>query len=197
MVVAATHFGTGFPEAVAKICRGVTVDLLPVTVDSAALSKVIGKKAGFSDIAVFADGSLVAHVPHDNVEAGQALSALLMMLIDQKAAQKRARDAEASHLALVQAAIEQGAAWVNAQGQKKKKTTAKPPANRDPHAVLGVKPGASLQDLKKARDRLLTIAHSDRVENLHPALRERATELTREILEAYSELVKGKKPKAA
>lgn len=196
MVVAVTPLGSGFPGAVAQICREVKVDLLPVTIDAAALSEVIGKKTEFSEVAVFADGSLVAHVPRSNFDAGQALSALLMLLIDQKAAAKKASDAEASYLALVRAAIEQGAVWVNAQNQKKKPAS-KPQATRDPYVVLEVKRGVSPRDLKKARDRLLTIAHSDRVDNLHPALKERATELTREILAAYDELVKAKKPKAA
>ena len=59
---------------------------------------------------------------------------------------------------------------------------------RDPYAVLGVKPGVSTSELKKARDELLAIAHSDRVEQLHPALKEHGTELTREILDAYKAL---------
>jgi DnaJ-domain-containing protein 1 len=196
LVVAATHLGSGFPKAVAELCRSITVDILWVTVDATSLSNIVGQDVSFNDVAVFADGALVAYVPQTGLDPGQAIASLLMMFIDQKAAQNKARDDEATHLALVRAAIEQGAAWVNAKDQKKKPVS-KSASRRDPHVVLGVRPGASQQELKRARDHLLTIAHSDRVDNLHPALRELATQLTCEILEAYKSLSKPPRPQVA
>lgn len=178
---------SGFPKLVADACARIRADILFVTVEAAALSK-LATNVSQDDVAVFAGGSLVAHIPRRAQAAGEALASLLLMLINEGASARKMRDEEAAFAASVRGTVERAAAWATPKNEVERPAT----VTRDPHVVLGVKPGVSRKELKKARDRMLSIAHSDRVENLHPALRERATELTREIIAAYDALAKGK-----
>lgn len=62
------------------------------------------------------------------------------------------------------------------------------PLGKDPYAVLGLVPGASLGDAKKAWRALIVQYHPDKVAHLAPEFRSLAETRTREIMEAWGRL---------
>lgn len=66
-----------------------------------------------------------------------------------------------------------------------------PPGMWDPWAVLGVKPGASREEITRAHREQLKRYHPDRVADLGPELRNLAHEKTVAVQRAYDELTKG------
>ena len=60
----------------------------------------------------------------------------------------------------------------------------------DPHKVLGVRPGASPEALRRAYRARLAENHPDKVRHLSPELQARAHELTLRIQQAYQRLAK-------
>ncbi len=67
-----------------------------------------------------------------------------------------------------------------------------PPApkvdERDPHDILGVSPGASETDLRRAYQAQIRRYHPDYLENMAPELRRLAEQRTKEINRAYEAL---------
>lgn len=66
--------------------------------------------------------------------------------------------------------------------------TAVPAGATDPWAVLGIPPGSSLADAKKAWKALVIQYHPDKVAHLAPEFRELAEERTRQIMTAWEQL---------
>jgi preprotein translocase subunit Sec63 len=65
------------------------------------------------------------------------------------------------------------------------------PAGWDPWAVLGVRRGATREEITRAHREQLKRYHPDRVADLGPELREVAHEKTVALQRAYDELTKG------
>ncbi|MBN1209547.1 MAG: J domain-containing protein [Myxococcaceae bacterium] len=65
-----------------------------------------------------------------------------------------------------------------------------PPVQRDPWKVLGIAPGASKEEARKAFRALVTQYHPDKVAHLAPEFQELAERKTRELLEAWDALEK-------
>ena len=62
--------------------------------------------------------------------------------------------------------------------------------HRSPHEVLGVRPGASQEEISAAYRRLVQQYHPDKVADLGPELRELAEQRMKEINAAYQSLKK-------
>lgn len=69
-----------------------------------------------------------------------------------------------------------------------------PPPAPDPHAVLGVKRGASPEEIRRAYRALVKRHHPDRAASPSAEVRATATRRTREIREAYEALKRGASP---
>jgi DnaJ-domain-containing protein 1 len=65
-----------------------------------------------------------------------------------------------------------------------------PPAARDPWIVLGIAPGTSKDEARRAFRALVAQYHPDKVAHLAPEFQELAERKTREILEAWEQLEK-------
>ena len=65
-----------------------------------------------------------------------------------------------------------------------------PPAPRDPWTVLGIAPGTSKDEARRAFRTLVAQYHPDKVAHLAPEFQELAERKTREILEAWEQLEK-------
>jgi DnaJ-domain-containing protein 1 len=63
---------------------------------------------------------------------------------------------------------------------------------KDPHDVLGVKPRASADEIRKAYQKLIAEYHPDKAETLAPEIREIAEQRTRQINRAYEILTRDK-----
>jgi DnaJ-domain-containing protein 1 len=63
-----------------------------------------------------------------------------------------------------------------------------PVYSADPYEILGIAPGASLAEAKKAWKALLTLYHPDKVAHLAPEFRELAEEKTRQIMTAWEQV---------
>ncbi len=75
------------------------------------------------------------------------------------------------------------------QGYQKRAQTDKRFSKPDPHEVLGVNRGASIDEIKKAYRKLAGKYHPDKVEHLGDEFRVLADKRFKEIQEAYQELV--------
>lgn len=64
----------------------------------------------------------------------------------------------------------------------------------DPHAVLGIGPDASPEEIRRAYQDRIHAYHPDRVANAAPELRALAEERTKEINAAYAELTRRASP---
>ncbi len=64
----------------------------------------------------------------------------------------------------------------------------RPPRGWDPHAVLGIGPGASRDEITRAYREQLKRYHPDRVADLGPELQQVAHSKTVELQRAYDEL---------
>ena len=62
------------------------------------------------------------------------------------------------------------------------------PAADDPHAILGIAPTASNEELEQAYRRLMSEYHPDRVAHAAKEIREMADRRTREINQAYDSI---------
>ncbi len=62
------------------------------------------------------------------------------------------------------------------------------PAERSPHEVLGVPPGATTDEIRAADQRLVRENHPDRVADMSPEIRDLAERRTKEINRAYEQL---------
>ncbi|MEL6544888.1 MAG: J domain-containing protein [Myxococcota bacterium] len=69
----------------------------------------------------------------------------------------------------------------------KKKVTSD---ERDPHEVLGVKPGATQEEIRRCYQAAIRKYHPDYLENMAPELRTLAEQRTKEINRAYEALRK-------
>lgn len=170
-------------------CAKIEADILYVSVQEDALAKIVGSQVSANDVAVFAGGTLVTLVSRRGWQLDKDV-AFFVLLLEMATKQELGQDEE-SFTQLVRSAVQQAATFIagksQSSGQRKKQS---PIESRDPYEILGVARGVSASELKEARARLLNIAHSDRVEGLHPAIRELATELTRNIIWAYETLKK-------
>jgi len=75
------------------------------------------------------------------------------------------------------------------QGYQKRAQTDKRFSKPDPHEVLGVNRGASMDEIKKAYRKIAGKYHPDKVEHLGDEFRVLADKRFKEIQEAYQELV--------
>ncbi len=69
-----------------------------------------------------------------------------------------------------------------------------PPPRTSPYAVLGVAPGASLDEIRRAYRRAVQQYHPDQLAHLAPELRELAERRTKEINAAYNLLKASVRP---
>jgi DnaJ-domain-containing protein 1 len=68
------------------------------------------------------------------------------------------------------------------------RTRPQPPSQRTAHAILGVSPQATLQEIRHAYQTLVQQYHPDKVADMGPELRDLAERRTQEINAAYTEL---------
>jgi len=67
-----------------------------------------------------------------------------------------------------------------------------PPRIPSPYEILGVRPGATLEEIKHEFHRLIKQAHPDKVRHLGPEVEARATQRFKELLEAYEKIREGR-----
>jgi len=80
--------------------------------------------------------------------------------------------------------------------QQKQKSTPRAAADsetRDPHEVLGIRPGAGPEEIRSAYRKVIQAYHPDKVSHLGPEFRELAQEKFVEIQNAYEKLSKENK----
>jgi len=78
------------------------------------------------------------------------------------------------------------------ESQSKERTEsrpkAKPISQKPPHEILGVKPGASSDEIRQGYHRVAQMYHPDKVANLGPEFKEIAEQKMKQINAAYEEL---------
>jgi DnaJ-domain-containing protein 1 len=191
IVVAFASWMSGFPAHLSTECAKVKADILCLTVQQNALEQITGDQVEHNDVAVFANQKLVELVSRRGVRIPKKHQGL--MLVADLLTEGRLQQSEASFRRAVLEAVQ--AAAKQAGGKKKRSgqgTSSSSKGRRDPYEILGVPHGASAKELKQARARQLENLHPDRLHQyqLHPALIQRANELTAEINWAYEELKK-------
>ncbi|MBN1418826.1 MAG: J domain-containing protein [Planctomycetes bacterium] len=70
------------------------------------------------------------------------------------------------------------------------------PTIASPYEILGVAPGASAEEIKRAFHRLIKRAHPDKMRHLGPDVEARATQRFKELLEAYEKIREGRAGKS-
>jgi DnaJ like chaperone protein len=73
-------------------------------------------------------------------------------------------------------------------GYERARAPGDPPATKDPYAVLGLEPGASEREIKRAYRKLISQHHPDKLGDVPEELKRRAEERAREINAAYERL---------
>lgn len=185
VVVATVSLLPSFPSKVERACD-LDGDILCVSILPQALTHLLPHQPGYEDVAVFAAGRLVMHVPRRPSGQSEALIKLFTTLFDPSAARrlehKEAVAFENQLMIAVNVALAIAGAdeTMNADAETDEIVEV-----RDPYQILGVPRGATRREVKRARDRQLAIAHSDRVHGLHPEIQEMAGRLTRDIIWAH------------
>lgn len=81
-----------------------------------------------------------------------------------------------------------GSRYRNDSGQSNSGPSGSDGSDRDPYAVLGVKPGASREEIQTAYKKALQQYHPDKVSHLGKDLQDLANRKTQEIQRAYEKL---------
>ena len=167
---------SAFPEEVRRAACDVSVTIDFALATARTIVAATGVPVSFGETAVFADGDLVGRLSDGLAGSdGDLLGAVLAAFQDGMHQERQWARRRAALVGLLKTALLRG-------GRREAF------AAESPHEVLGIHPGASLAEARRARTARLSEYHPDRVTHLGRAIRDLAESQSRKINWAFDEI---------
>ncbi len=182
----------GFPPELAERISAWSSDVKLASASPEALQGV-GDSVQPGDVFIFADGKLCwRSEPALNLDpqalATQAVSLFISALSQQGYVRLRQRERNDAILTRVKLIAMERLLKNRAKRASRAKPAPEPAPVEDPYSLLGLRPGASFEEARAARNALLQQYHPDKVAGLGPKLREVAEAETKRINAAFASL---------
>jgi len=151
-------------------------------------SQANGRQVSYQDIFIFLDGKL--HWRSEPLNEADVAAALFSLMNQQDYLKRRQNERNEAVLAQVKVVVLEQLL----KSKKSRPVEPKKVQDEDPYKVLGLSPGCTWDQVRKARNALLGQYHPDKVDGLGPKLRALADKETKKINAASEQLERKLRP---